>query len=139
MKKFGGSTVTFYVDNLPPKLHWSGLRQTFGRHGDLVDSFNANKMNSKGHRFGFVRFSNKRDAFRALERLNGFRLYGSKLTVSMARYNSRTLYWRRKKDNPTQNSAEIVKKQNEDSQCTENRTADMVADEQDMALENRTT
>ncbi|KAK8662392.1 hypothetical protein V6N13_091970 [Hibiscus sabdariffa] len=87
--------VTLYVANIPTTLHWSGLRQTFGRHGDVVDSFIARKQNKAGKKFGFVRFSNKIDAERAIERLNGFKLYGSRLLVSKARFKARSSYWRK--------------------------------------------
>ncbi|KAK8682418.1 hypothetical protein V6N13_054806 [Hibiscus sabdariffa] len=63
---------------IPPKLHWSGLRRVFGRQGDIVDSFIARKLDKTGKRFGFVRFSNRVDADRAIERLNGFRLLVAK-------------------------------------------------------------
>ncbi|KAK8694616.1 hypothetical protein V6N13_072163 [Hibiscus sabdariffa] len=91
-----------FISNLPTKLHWTGLRQTFGRHDDLVDAYVANKKDKQGRRFGFFRFSNQRDADRALERLNGFHLYGFKLRVMIARFNIRTTYWKRKKWIPKQ-------------------------------------
>ncbi|KAK8694284.1 hypothetical protein V6N13_071838 [Hibiscus sabdariffa] len=87
--------VTLYVANIPTTLHWSRLRQTFERHGDVVDSFIARKQNKAGKRFGFVRFSNRNGAERAIERLNGFKLYGSRLLVSVARFKARTSYWRK--------------------------------------------
>ncbi|GMI70147.1 hypothetical protein HRI_000684000 [Hibiscus trionum] len=99
MDRGGGGVVTLFVSNLPTKLHWSGLRQTFGRHGDLVDSFIAKKRDKAGKRFGFVRFATWKDAYRAMERLNGFKLYGYRLTVSVARFNGRTSYWRRTRTN----------------------------------------
>ncbi|KAK8643651.1 hypothetical protein V6N13_012934 [Hibiscus sabdariffa] len=75
-------------------------------HGDVVDSFIANKRDRYGRHFGFVRFSNRMDANRALERLNGFRLYGWRIPVSFAKYKDRTSFWRIKKNtnsgaNPT--------------------------------------
>ncbi|KAL4303168.1 hypothetical protein GQ457_10G019730 [Hibiscus cannabinus] len=96
-KCFAGNkrVFTLFVQNLPAKLHWRGLRQAFGRHGDVVDSFIAGKMDRAGKRFGFVRFSNREDAERAIERLNGFRLYGYQLSVSFARFKTRTSYWRK--------------------------------------------
>ncbi|KAK8628286.1 hypothetical protein V6N13_063995 [Hibiscus sabdariffa] len=48
-------------------------------------------------RFGFVRFSNNRDADRAIERLNGFNLYGARIEVSYAKFQGRTSYWRKVK------------------------------------------
>ncbi|KAK8621855.1 hypothetical protein V6N13_097483 [Hibiscus sabdariffa] len=86
--------VTVYVANIPETLHRSGLRQTFGRHGDVLDSFIVGKQNKSGNRFVFVRFLNKVDAERTIERLNGFKLYGLRLSVSIARFKSRTSYWR---------------------------------------------
>ncbi|KAK8624876.1 hypothetical protein V6N13_089762 [Hibiscus sabdariffa] len=91
----GSRVITLYVSNLPSKLHWSGLRQIFGFHGDVVDSFIASKLNKYGERSGFVRFSNITDAFRAIERLNGYPLYGSRIAVSLARFNGRSSYWRK--------------------------------------------
>ncbi|KAL4332569.1 hypothetical protein GQ457_07G001250 [Hibiscus cannabinus] len=66
----GNRTVTLFVVNLSPMMHWSGLRQAFDFYGDVVDSFEAIKRDRNGRRFGFVRFSNIWDATRAIERLN---------------------------------------------------------------------
>ncbi|KAK8663511.1 hypothetical protein V6N13_083327 [Hibiscus sabdariffa] len=84
------SIVTLFVHNIPKNLHWSGLRQVFGRHGDIVSSFIARKMDRLGKRFGFVRYSSKVDAERAIERLHGFVLYGSKISVSFAKVVTKT-------------------------------------------------
>ncbi|KAK8544296.1 hypothetical protein V6N13_034658 [Hibiscus sabdariffa] len=89
--------ITLFVNNLPPFLHWSGLKQVFERQGDVVDSFIANKLDRSGRRFGFVRFSNNRDADRAIERLNRFNLYGSRIEVSYVKFQGRTSYWRKVK------------------------------------------
>ncbi|KAK8648080.1 hypothetical protein V6N13_128842 [Hibiscus sabdariffa] len=89
--------ITLFVGNIPVKLHWSGLRQAFGRYEDLVDSYIARKLDKQGRRFGFVRFSNEKDALRAVERLNGFKLYGFRLILQMAKYKARTTYWRKKR------------------------------------------
>ncbi|KAL4332122.1 hypothetical protein GQ457_07G001490 [Hibiscus cannabinus] len=91
----GSRVITLYVSNLPSKLHWSGLRHIFGFHGDVVDSFIASKLNKSGERFGFVRFSNSTDAFRAIERLDGFSLFGFRIAVSLARFNVRCSFWRK--------------------------------------------
>ncbi|KAL4387306.1 hypothetical protein GQ457_09G025340 [Hibiscus cannabinus] len=44
--------------------------------------------------FGFVRFTNIRDADRAIERLNGFNLFGSIIHVGYALFNDHTSHWR---------------------------------------------
>ncbi|KAE8726444.1 hypothetical protein F3Y22_tig00006886pilonHSYRG00006 [Hibiscus syriacus] len=51
-----------------------------------VSSFIARKNDKAGKRFGFVGFSNRNDADRATFRLNGFWIFGYRLTVKEARY-----------------------------------------------------
>ncbi|KAK8662602.1 hypothetical protein V6N13_092172 [Hibiscus sabdariffa] len=99
----GNWIVTLFVENLSPMMHWSGLRQAFDFHGDVVDSFVANKRDRNERRFGFVRFSNRWDATRAMEKLNGFNLYGSCISVSFAKYESRSSYWRKVRPSEYQN------------------------------------
>ncbi|KAE8706118.1 hypothetical protein F3Y22_tig00110403pilonHSYRG00039 [Hibiscus syriacus] len=82
---------TLFVQNIPPRYHWSGLRQLFGRHGDVVSSYIARKYDRMGKRFGFVRFSNKDDSVRAMQRLNGFWLFGYRLSVKEARHRAKNL------------------------------------------------
>ncbi|KAK8586607.1 hypothetical protein V6N13_010195 [Hibiscus sabdariffa] len=74
---------------------WRGLWLAFNRHGEVLDAFIANKRNKEGKKFGFVRTSNKAYANRMIERLNNFRLFGSKITTSLARFQTRHSYWRR--------------------------------------------
>ncbi|KAK8688741.1 hypothetical protein V6N13_087485 [Hibiscus sabdariffa] len=93
-------TVTLYVKNLNQALHWKGLWHVFGRHGDVVDAFISRKRNCRGRRFGFVRFNGRAGAERTTERLNGFSLYGSKLFVSRAKFNPRTSFWRKMRQEP---------------------------------------
>ncbi|KAL4387421.1 hypothetical protein GQ457_09G031000 [Hibiscus cannabinus] len=72
--------VNLFVDNLPKTLHWQGLWHIFARHGDV---YIARKLNTRGQRFGFVRFEKEVDASRAVERLNGLSIHGNKISVSM--------------------------------------------------------
>ncbi|KAK8705944.1 hypothetical protein V6N13_049528 [Hibiscus sabdariffa] len=44
------------------------------------------KLSKRERRFGFVRFKSKPDAERAIEWMNGFRLYGNRLLVKMAEF-----------------------------------------------------
>ncbi|KAK8665388.1 hypothetical protein V6N13_005557 [Hibiscus sabdariffa] len=87
--------ITLYVNNIAEKLHRKGLWFAFGRHGEVLDAFIADKRNKEGRKFGFIRTSNNSDANRMIERLNNFYLFGSKITVSVARHQSRKSYWRR--------------------------------------------
>ncbi|KAK8701277.1 hypothetical protein V6N13_019667 [Hibiscus sabdariffa] len=64
-----------------------GVRvQQTGEHGDATDTFIPRKLSRGGKRFGFVRLKSRTDALRIIERLNGFILYGYRLTVKMARF-----------------------------------------------------
>ncbi|KAL4385330.1 hypothetical protein GQ457_15G029650 [Hibiscus cannabinus] len=84
-------------------MHWKGLWATFGHHGDVIDAFIPTKRSRRGRKFGFVRYASKMDADRAIARLNGFRLFGYRIEVSMAKFGGRTSYWRRvNRDQKTQ-------------------------------------
>ncbi|KAK8477794.1 hypothetical protein V6N11_058077 [Hibiscus sabdariffa] len=110
-----GGIITLYVGNLPEKLHWCGLRQAFRRHGDLVDAYIAKKLDRQGKLFGFVRYSKMWDARRAMESLNGFKIFGFRLVVFLARYNARTSYWKKQKVVPqslNQSRAEGIEERN---------------------------
>ncbi|KAK8605106.1 hypothetical protein V6N13_082563 [Hibiscus sabdariffa] len=65
-------------------MHWKGLWFSFARHGDVVIVYITRKLSRGGKRVGFVRIKEKVDADRAIERLHGFFLYGSRLTVKLA-------------------------------------------------------
>ncbi|KAK8662178.1 hypothetical protein V6N13_091765 [Hibiscus sabdariffa] len=77
--------ISLFVENLPESLHWKGLWFAFSRHGEVVNVYIARKRSRGGKRFGFVRMENMRDANRAIQRLNGFILHGSRLVVKIAR------------------------------------------------------
>ncbi|KAL4279774.1 hypothetical protein GQ457_03G001570 [Hibiscus cannabinus] len=63
--------ISLFVQNIPPSLHWKGLWHTFGKHGEVIDTFIARKLDKTGKRFGFVRFNSRCDAERAIEKFNG--------------------------------------------------------------------
>ncbi|KAK8633330.1 hypothetical protein V6N13_014176 [Hibiscus sabdariffa] len=77
--------ISLFVENLPESLHWKGVWFAFARHGEVVNVYITRKRSRWGKRFGFVRMENMRDANRAIQRLNGFTLYGSRLVVKIAR------------------------------------------------------
>ncbi|KAK8615057.1 hypothetical protein V6N13_068843 [Hibiscus sabdariffa] len=77
--------ISVFVENIPKAMHWKGLWHTFARHGDVIGSFIARKLSRGGKMFGFVRMKNRADALRVIEWLNGFMLYGFRLTVNLAR------------------------------------------------------
>ncbi|KAK8684871.1 hypothetical protein V6N13_040886 [Hibiscus sabdariffa] len=87
--------VNLFADNLPKTLHWQGLWHIFERHGDVRDVYIARKLNTRGQRFGFVRFEKEVDASRAVERLNGLSIYGNKISVNIAKYEGSSKYQKR--------------------------------------------
>ncbi|KAL4323805.1 hypothetical protein GQ457_11G024350 [Hibiscus cannabinus] len=78
------SVWTLFVHNIADRLHWKGVWQVFDRHGVVVDVFIPRRRSRAGRRFGFVCMASKEDADRVIERLNGFWLYGARVSVSLA-------------------------------------------------------
>ncbi|MBA0577881.1 hypothetical protein Golob_024230 [Gossypium lobatum] len=76
-------------------MQWKGLWALFSFHGNVVDAFIPEKKSKSGKRFGFVRFTNFTDAQRAISRLNGFVILGSKIWVNLARFKERRHIWRK--------------------------------------------
>ncbi|PPR87864.1 hypothetical protein GOBAR_AA32825 [Gossypium barbadense] len=90
-----GYQITVFVFNIPATMHWKGLWALFSFHGNVVDAFIPKKKSKSGKRFGFVRFSNFKDALRAISRLNGFVILGNKIWVKIARFKERRHIWRK--------------------------------------------
>ncbi|KAE8715988.1 hypothetical protein F3Y22_tig00110156pilonHSYRG00126 [Hibiscus syriacus] len=90
MERKEGETTTLFVQNIPPRYHWRGLRQLFGRHGDVVSSFIVRKHDRAWKLFGFVSFSNRNDAVRTTLRLNGLWILGYWLTIKEVRYKDKS-------------------------------------------------
>ncbi|KAK8672365.1 hypothetical protein V6N13_110737 [Hibiscus sabdariffa] len=86
---------SLFIGNLSEKIHWKGLWHAFGIYGVVLDAFIARKRDSRGRRFGFVRYRNRYEAERAIERMNNSVLIGSIISVSMARFNLRQSFWRK--------------------------------------------
>ncbi|KAK5844423.1 hypothetical protein PVK06_000561 [Gossypium arboreum] len=51
----------------------------------VIDAFIQQNRAKSARRFGFIRYESLRDVTRAIERLNGFRLYGHRIAISMAK------------------------------------------------------
>ncbi|KAK8492845.1 hypothetical protein V6N13_090194 [Hibiscus sabdariffa] len=81
-----GLGITLFIENLPSRMQWKGLWHLFARHGEVKRAFIAKKLSRGGKRFSFVRFGMESDASRAMERLNGFSVYGYRLTVKLANH-----------------------------------------------------
>ncbi|KAL4333815.1 hypothetical protein GQ457_07G003280 [Hibiscus cannabinus] len=78
------SVWTLFVHNIADRLHWKGVWQVFDRHGVVVDVFIPHRRSRAGRRFGFVCMASKEDVDRVIECLNGFWLYGARVSVSLA-------------------------------------------------------
>ncbi|KAL4386797.1 hypothetical protein GQ457_09G014390 [Hibiscus cannabinus] len=76
--------VTLFVENIPSRMQWKGLWHLFARHGEVTRTYIARKLSRGGKWFGFVSFGEDSDATRAMESLNGFNVYGYRLTVKVA-------------------------------------------------------
>ncbi|KAE8716669.1 hypothetical protein F3Y22_tig00110114pilonHSYRG00633 [Hibiscus syriacus] len=83
---FLSETVSLFVDNLPNTIHWKGLWQIVGRCGEVLSVYIPKKRSRAGSRFGFVKVGNKVEAERVKERLKGLIVYGSRISVSFAKY-----------------------------------------------------
>ncbi|KAK8707435.1 hypothetical protein V6N13_058496 [Hibiscus sabdariffa] len=102
--------TTIFIHNIPTRILWRGLWATFAHHGDMIDTFFPKKLSRSGKKFGFVCFTSRVDAYRAISRLNGFMLFGFKVSVFFARYNDRKLFSRK-----VQNGNETVSHQSKKS------------------------
>ncbi|KAK8998742.1 hypothetical protein V6N11_084125 [Hibiscus sabdariffa] len=85
-------SITLRVFNIPKKLHRNGLWFLFSLHGEVVDSFIWRKRSLRHSRFHFVRFGMMKVALTALEILDGFFIYGSRVKVYLAR-NQSCVFW----------------------------------------------
>ncbi|CAO2830342.1 unnamed protein product [Amaranthus hypochondriacus] len=82
-----GKVFTLFIDGIPKWTTWYELRKVFSVIGVVVDSYISKKQRkNKKVNFGFIRFYNREDAVMAVKRLNGHHVFGSKLHVSMAKY-----------------------------------------------------
>ncbi|XVF06927.1 hypothetical protein REPUB_Repub06bG0093200 [Reevesia pubescens] len=93
--------TSVFVNNIPKQVHWRWLWRIFSHHGKMVDVFIPKKRSKSGRRYGFVRFSNRGDAFKVIKRLNGVWLLNAQLGVNIARFKGRSFYWRKVSKNPS--------------------------------------
>ncbi|XVF28563.1 hypothetical protein REPUB_Repub15cG0040600 [Reevesia pubescens] len=94
--------VTYvFVNNIPKQVHWRWLWRIFSHHGKVVDVLIPKKRSKSGRRYGFIRFSNRGDAFKVIKRLNGVWLLNAQLGVNIARFKGRSFYWRKVSKNPS--------------------------------------
>ncbi|MED6215077.1 hypothetical protein PIB30_109767, partial [Stylosanthes scabra] len=79
--------VTIFIDNLPKSTTIDWLWTVFGLEGKIADVYLSKKVRPKNPLpFAFVRFEDCEAAHRAIDRRNGWVVWGCKLRVSEAKY-----------------------------------------------------
>ena len=81
---------TVFVNNLPQNLDRHGLKGIFQKAGGVSDSYTPIRRSIKTRsRYGFVRFKSRHEAIKSLSMLNNTIVHGSKIQVSLARFEKR--------------------------------------------------
>eukprot|EP00455_Lapot_gusevi_P015426 TRINITY_DN1780_c0_g1_i3.p2 TRINITY_DN1780_c0_g1~~TRINITY_DN1780_c0_g1_i3.p2 ORF type:complete len:183 (+),score=90.71 TRINITY_DN1780_c0_g1_i3:106-654(+) len=78
-----------FVGNLPWSASWQDLKDLFAQYGDVLRADVILDQNRRSKGWGIVRFSNKEDAERAIEALNGKVYHGRPLSVRWDSFNQR--------------------------------------------------
>ncbi|XP_057545913.1 uncharacterized protein LOC130824908 [Amaranthus tricolor] len=79
--------TSLFVDCIPQNLSVSWLEIIFRKAGDVQDVYISKKVRQNtSDRFGFVRFGNYVEAVNAIKLMNGFKVQGKGLKVSLAKY-----------------------------------------------------
>ncbi|KAK5845505.1 hypothetical protein PVK06_001696 [Gossypium arboreum] len=85
-----------FVNNLLDRKNWRWVRSIFGKYGKVVDVVIPKKRSRTRKKFAFLRFYFKNEVVRAMRRLNGSLILDKRIGVNLAKFGSRTTYWRRK-------------------------------------------
>lgn len=84
----GEEVFTLFVDNIPEARDNLWLARLFSRYGVVRDAFIPNKRSKiSGSKFGFIRFSNRGDVHRAMDKLNGIWVDDKRMHVKEASFN----------------------------------------------------
>ena len=79
--------VSLKVDNLSYRTTEVDLRPVFEKYGDIGDIYiPRDRYSFQSRGFAFVRYYEKRDAEKALDRLDGYTLDGREVRVQYARF-----------------------------------------------------
>jgi RNA recognition motif-containing protein len=85
-----GVPVRLFVGSLPDEVTEHDLREVFGAHGRVVDAAVVKDRVTQAPRgFGFVTMSNRREAAKAVEALEGSELKNRTIVVNIATERSR--------------------------------------------------
>lgn len=80
-KRKGHSSTNLYIKNLHPTIDNKTLLDTFSMFGDVSSSKVATDMNGNSLGYGFVNYTTKAAADKALQRVNGMLIAGKKVMV----------------------------------------------------------
>lgn len=86
------ATTTFFINNLSEELTVADIWEEAGRIGRVTDVCIPRKKDSRGGRFGFIRFKNVKDTEKYLKALNNIRVGGLKISANLAKFDK----WGRK-------------------------------------------
>lgn len=77
--------MKLFVKNIEPSINEVALEFLFKQYGSVVSTkIIYDKITWESRGFGFVEFSKKEDALKAIQELNGKEIKGKKLSVSEA-------------------------------------------------------
>ncbi|MED6170283.1 hypothetical protein PIB30_029402 [Stylosanthes scabra] len=83
----GGRSVTVFADKLPSNSTVAWLWSISGGAGKVIDVYPSRKKRRLNPLlFAFVRFTTEKDAQTAIQRLNGWEVWGCKIRISRAKY-----------------------------------------------------
>jgi len=80
-KRKGHSSTNLYIKNLHPNIDNKTLLDTFSMFGEVSSSKVATDMNGNSRGYGFVNYTTKDAADKALQRVNGMEIAGKKVMV----------------------------------------------------------
>ncbi|KAK9046317.1 hypothetical protein V6N11_052209 [Hibiscus sabdariffa] len=130
----GSNCFSVYVGNLSPKVKWRYLKKLFQRFGNVLDVFIPQKRDFSGFNFGFFRFSTIREAETAVLMFGGAWVVDRRIIVNLAKFNSRTSFWRKKRNyswavdhtqNNKNNSGDSAANKVENGECSQAETSDV--------------
>ena len=84
---------SLFIDGLLWEMTWDWLLDIFRGEGEVSDVYVSRKRRQfNGGMFGFVRYKNLEEAMRAARNLNGARIGGRRIKVSLAKYDRRGVF-----------------------------------------------
>src|ERR1044072_5503763 len=84
-------SYNLFIDGVSEYSSYSQIRHLFAQHGKVLNLFiQKQKKPGRRFRFGFVRFASKKQAVEAKDKVNGVKINGEAISVSVAKYPAQT-------------------------------------------------